>query len=197
MTESAKAGIMANLGFIAWFVYETLALCGYWTAATVAGLAVIIAIIVVERRISTVKILDCTSLAFFVIVGIALATAGAKALGHYHVILAWGVFALVTWVTIIAGFPFTLQYAREQTPPEVWHQPQFIRTNLNLTLVWALIFTVNTALAVMALHGRFVLMLALIIPGASMVLGYAVSRIYPERARRRYGLPPAQGAASG
>jgi hypothetical protein len=38
--------------------------------------------------------------------------------------------------------PFTLQYAREQVPQEVWASPEFVRTNYVITAVWALAFVV-------------------------------------------------------
>ena len=38
--------------------------------------------------------------------------------------------------------PFTLQYAREQTPPDIWTNPQFIRRNYTITAVWAIAFAV-------------------------------------------------------
>jgi hypothetical protein len=47
---------------------------------------------------------------------------------------------LIVLVSIAIRRPFTLQYAREQTPPEIWNAPEFIRTNYVITAVWALAF---------------------------------------------------------
>jgi Ca2+/Na+ antiporter len=40
--------------------------------------------------------------------------------------------------------PFTLQYARETEPKEIWTQPTFIRSNYIITVVWAAAFAVMT-----------------------------------------------------
>ena len=40
-------------------------------------------------------------------------------------------------VSLAIGMPFTLQYAREQTPREFWATPQFKSANRLISLVWA------------------------------------------------------------
>jgi FtsH-binding integral membrane protein len=47
---------------------------------------------------------------------------------------------LIVLVTIAIRQPFTLQYAREQVPQEMWASPEFTRTNYVITAVWALAF---------------------------------------------------------
>ena len=44
--------------------------------------------------------------------------------------------------TLALGRPFTLQYAREQVPPDLWDSPAFLHTNYVITAVWALAFAV-------------------------------------------------------
>ncbi|MFJ1299332.1 hypothetical protein ACILG0_05150 [Pseudomonadota bacterium AL_CKDN230030165-1A_HGKHYDSX7] len=44
---------------------------------------------------------------------------------------------LIVLISMAVRQPFTLQYAREQTAPDVWRQPGFIRTNYVITAVWA------------------------------------------------------------
>ncbi|MGH7986906.1 MAG: hypothetical protein ACREQX_11555 [Candidatus Binataceae bacterium] len=186
MANASRASLVSNLGFVGWIAYGVLAARGHDYLAALAGLALTLLILAFELRMRAVKIIDCTSLAFFVLALGTLRVFGPHIYGQARVVMAWGVFALVAWATLLAGFPFTIQYAREQAPPETWEQPQFHSANVTLTVVWALIFTVSTGLATIALEGRFVLMLELIIPGAGMVFGYAFSRYYPEYLRRRY-----------
>ena len=138
-------------------------------------------------------IIDLTSLGFFVLGLTMLLTVGGPVFNRYHIILVWGVFAVVTWTTILIGFPFTLQLARESAPREVWGEPLFHRIPLWLTTVWGVIFTLDTALAFVALGGSYVRMLSVFVPGASMIVGYAFSRIYVARYRNRFGLPAGRG----
>lgn len=62
-------------------------------------------------------------------------------------VMANGALALGSWVTLLIGRPFTLEYARAHTDPATWHDPLFIRVNVLLTTVWAAVFSLNTALA--------------------------------------------------
>jgi hypothetical protein len=190
-----QIGADSNLGFVVWVVYGILYAFGHWTAAPLAGLAIMLVIVASETRTANVKIIDLTSLGFFVLALTMLLTLGGQVFNHYHIILVWGVFAVVTWATILIGFPFTLQLARESTPREVWSEPLFHRIHLRLTTIWGVIFTLDTALAIVALGGSYVSMLSVIFPGASMIFGFVFSRNYLGRYRSMFG-PPA-GRRSG
>jgi hypothetical protein len=195
MAENVKLGTASKVGFLVWLVYGILYALGHWTAAAVAGLVIMLVIVASESRTANVKIIDLTSLAFFVLALIMLLTFGGQVFDRYHIILVWGVFAVVTWATILIGFPFTLQLARENAPREVWSEPLFHRVHLRLTTVWGLIFTFDTTLAVVARSGSYVRMLSVIIPGASMIFGLAFSRMYLTRYRSRFGLLAGQRPA--
>jgi hypothetical protein len=183
-----RLGGVSNLGFTVWVVYGILYALGHWTAAAVAGLAIMLAIVARETRTANVKVVDLTSLGFFVLALIMLSTLGEQVFNRYHIILVWGVFAVVTWATILIDFPFTLQLVRESTQQEVWSEP-FHRVHLRVTTVWGVIFALDTALAVVALGGSHVRLLSEIIPGASMIFGFVFSRIYLARYRSRFGAP--------
>jgi hypothetical protein len=49
---------------------------------------------------------------------------------------------LIVLVSLLLRRPFTLQYARETVPAELWSSPQFVQTNYVITGVWALAFCV-------------------------------------------------------
>ena len=51
-----------------------------------------------------------------------------------------GLFAIVLF-SLVIDRPFTVQYARESVPPEMWESPQFLRTNQTITLVWLAAFS--------------------------------------------------------
>jgi hypothetical protein len=48
---------------------------------------------------------------------------------------------LIVLISSITGRPFTIQYARESVPRELWTSPQFLRTNQVITLVWVAAFS--------------------------------------------------------
>lgn len=50
-----------------------------------------------------------------------------------------GLLAIVLF-SLMIGRPFTMQYARESVPQDLWESPQFARTNRVITLVWLAAF---------------------------------------------------------
>jgi hypothetical protein len=52
-----------------------------------------------------------------------------------------GLIAIVLF-SLIVKRPFTLQYAREQVPQDLWDSPEFLRTNQVITLVWLCAFAI-------------------------------------------------------
>ncbi len=62
-------------------------------------------------------------------------------------IAASGILAVSTWLTVVIGKPFTMDYAREHVDPSLWTSPSFVRTNTILTSAWGLTFTINALLA--------------------------------------------------
>jgi len=50
-----------------------------------------------------------------------------------------GLSAIVVY-SLMIGRPFTIQYARESVPREMWESPQFLRTNQVIALVWLAAF---------------------------------------------------------
>jgi hypothetical protein len=92
---------------------------------------------------------------------------------------------LIVLVSLAVGRPFTLQYAREQVPPEFWSNSKFVRTNTMITVIWALAFAVMVIAELALLYipemppriGVIAVILALV--GAVKFTGW-----YPERVRR-------------
>jgi all-trans-retinol 13,14-reductase len=104
---------------------------------------------------------------------------------NYNTFLTWSVFAIVTWVTLLIGFPFTVQYAREQAPREVWDHRLFMHLNVILTVVFGLMFTVNAGFGVIALMTGHLLTLGLLSDIAADRL-YSFSTQYPQRYSQRF-----------
>jgi hypothetical protein len=181
-----RLGGVSNLGFAVWVVYGILYALGHWTAAVVAGLAIMLAIVARETLTANAKVVDLTSLGFFVLALIILSVLGDQVFNRYHIVLVWGVFAVATLATILIDFPFTVQLVWESAQREVWSEP-FHRVHLRITTILGIIFALDTILAVVALGGSHVMMLSEIIPGASMIFGFAFSRIYLARYRSRFG----------
>lgn len=185
--SAPKRGSAAtNFGIVAWIVYGVTTARGHWVGGAIGGLAIFTIILAREYRRDAVKLTDCVSAAFFAAAAIVAALAGPALFQHYNVFMIWGIFAAVAWITLLIGRPFTLQYAREQAPPEIWDHPLFMRLNVILTAVWCGILTVNTLFGFVAyLTGRL-LSFGLLIPLTMMILGFVFSARYPKRFEARF-----------
>ena len=188
MTEQVQSSGSAatNFGFAVWITYGVLSGNGYWIVAALGALAIASAIVAHEHRRRATKIMDCTTVAYFVFTLITTIAVGPWLFKNYNVFLTWTVFAMVTWATLLIGFPFTIQYAREQAPVEVWDHPLFMRLNVILTVVFGLMFTVNAGLGVLALMTGHLIMLGLIVPIALLIAAIVFSSIYPKRYAERF-----------
>lgn len=131
-------------------------------------------------------------------VGLVFFTAATIAVIGFHNIwtvrhlgvLANGALAVGSWATLIAGRPFTLEYARQHTDPSKWDDPLFIRVNVQLTAVWASTFTVNTVIAWVLMKRLWPEWACHTASYAMLVAAAAFTSWYPGRVRRtRAGAP--------
>jgi hypothetical protein len=175
-----------NFGFAVWVTYGVLSANGYWVVAALGALAIASAIVAHEHRRNAIKIMDCTTVAYFAVTLITTIAIGPWLFKNYNVFLTWSVFGLVTWTTLMIGFPFTIQYAREQAPVEVWDHPQFMRLNVILTVIFGLMFTVNAGLGALALTTGHMLWLGFMIPLALLISAIVFSSVYPKRYAQRF-----------
>jgi hypothetical protein len=186
-----KAG---NFGWIPWAAYIALGFIGYWRWALLAGSVATAVIVAIEYRHHAVKIPDATSLGFFVAMLAVSMAIGTWLISGYSVMIVWAIFGAVFWATIALGFPFTLQFAREQAPPAVWHEPIFIRTNYHISLLWAFIATINTILGIAMHFSTHPLIVGVVLPTLLMIIGFVAGGWYGKHVG---ALSEQAGAAAG
>lgn len=61
-------------------------------------------------------------------------------LDKYSQAISSGALGIIALGSIVFRHPFTIDYAKEEAPPEVWHTAVFKRINLVLSSVWAAVF---------------------------------------------------------
>lgn len=54
----------------------------------------------------------------------------------------------IIWLTLAAGRPFALQYARKNLPKERWNDPNVIGTCRFITLVWGILMLLATGVSI-------------------------------------------------
>jgi hypothetical protein len=143
--------VLANplVGLSPWILYSLVA--GKHrlelSAAVALGLALLI-LVVNWFRGGTPKVLEYSDVVYFA--GLALVVALASEGTRTWLELWGGEVANVALLVIALGSilirrPFTLQYAREGTPQEYWHAPEFLRVNYLIAWVWVLAFAIEAA----------------------------------------------------
>ncbi|HUC16792.1 MAG TPA: hypothetical protein VMA37_03785 [Acetobacteraceae bacterium] len=127
------------VGFLPWIIFGVLA--NRWFLLSLAlALAVSAFATVRQFRRHSLKILDTVTLLFFIFVAVGIVGFRWMILGTYMTLLVNLTLMAIAWGSLLAGVPFTIQYAREQVAPEFWHTPIFIRINQYITAVWGLDF---------------------------------------------------------
>jgi hypothetical protein len=89
---------------------------------------------------------------------------------------------LIVLVTILIRRPFTLQYAREQAPREVWESSEFIRVNYVISAVWAAAFAAMVAADLLLVYRTDLPpRIGIIITILALVGAFKFTQWYPER----------------
>ena len=157
--QSSRKGLVTRAaenplaGFIPWIIFWVIASSpSTWEYGAIGAAlaAVILALPSASRR--RPKILDIATIVFFVAVAVIGALVGAEDrdwLDRWSMVLSSGALGLIA-LGSLAFVPFTEQYAREQTPPELWGNRVFRRINRVLTLVWGLAFLATAVLGYIA-----------------------------------------------
>jgi len=190
MSADRLSRLILKLQFVVWVGYGFLAGLRRWPEGVAFGLLASIGLLSLEAsRHIKVKLMDWVLLGYFVIAAIATFLVRSAAFPAYSSVVIWGLYAAVTWASIVVGAPFSLQYARESAPPESWHTLGFLRANQVISVVWGLGFSLNIVLAAIALNPRnkplLVGVLApLVIMGVAGIFTTRYTKITRQRAGR-------------
>ncbi|MFI5764209.1 hypothetical protein ACIA8F_25135 [Streptomyces sp. NPDC051563] len=148
------------VGLSPWIVFAFVVGPGRFEWAVGLALAISVCLVVGSRMArpgSSLKILELADVVFFAILTVvgAFASAGTRRwLETYAGEISNIALFLIALGSILAGVPFTLQYAREQVDRKFWDSPVFKRTNYLITGVWGLAFLIN---ALVGAYGDLVL----------------------------------------
>lgn len=168
------------ISFVPWILYWVLSGYDLWTEAVTAGLVASLALNAYRLRQRQAKAMELVTLAFFAAHFAVTVVLGSPLFQAYSAVLVGATLALMAWGTLLAGSPFTYQYAREDWPREYWRHPLFYRTNAIITAVWGAIFTLNAALGVLALaRPEASLWLTVAVPNTAIGGGIAFSLLLP------------------
>ncbi len=134
------------LAFAPWLSFLIIARGSLFHLKLGLAVALVLSVVMGAARLHRGIILWATLL-FFIYANLAVAVFNNMWTAQHMGIMANGMLAASTWLTIVLRKPFTLEYAREHVDRSLWDNPRFIRANVVITSVWGLVFTANTILA--------------------------------------------------
>ena len=201
MAEEKKysSKVIALFAFLPWLVYIFASAGNHSSVATAGGTIMCLIYLAMLRRQTTIKLMDWTTLAFFVTASILTIGLHSTVLATYQVMIIWSFFAIAGWASVVLGRPFTAAYAREEQPPEVWDLPIFHRLNWIMTLFWCGLFSVNVgfgAIAVMVGGNLGRLVPGFLIPAGLLIYGFVFSARFPMRYVARVNAGGAAGESA-
>ncbi|MBL1104995.1 hypothetical protein JK361_10390 [Streptomyces sp. 5-8] len=176
------------LSFAPWIIFGVVAGPSTWEYAALAALVASIVLSGQDLLHGRLRVLDITGIVFFAVLSVlalALDRAQLDWLEQYAQVISNGLVAVVALGSLFTD-PFTAQYAREQTPPEVWDSPVFRHINRVLTAVWGAAFAlmaVSTWLAVR--HPAQDDWFNWVVPIALLVVAVKFTARYPESYKAR------------
>lgn len=143
--------LLANplVGLAPWIVYSLVEGEGRLELSSAIALGIALVLLLVGwMRGSRPKLLEWSDVLFFGALAIFVALASDTT--HAWLERWSGEVANIALVAIALGSiavrqPFTLAYAKEQAPREMWDNPAFLRTNYVLTWAWAIAFLIEAA----------------------------------------------------
>lgn len=134
-----------------------------------------------------IRILDAGNIVLFG--GMTLLTAVAQVKPEAIKLTIDGGLMLVVLYSLAVKRPFTLPYAKEQTPEPIWGLPIFLQVNSTISAAWAAAFGVMTMADLAALLKFLSLPLAIAIGLLALIGAIVFSVRYPSVVRKRFGLP--------
>ena len=137
--------LVSLTGFLPWIVYWILVGNVPFTTSVLVALGVAVAVTTATyARTRSVKLFEAGAIVIFVAL-LVITLAGEESFLERWIqpISNLGILVLAL-ATVVVGRPFTLEYARESTPPEVQGTAGFLYVNRVLTWVWIAAFAVMT-----------------------------------------------------
>ena len=147
-TGGAGAAVGFLVGFAPWILYWILTGAVSFRVAISVALAVSVASNLLSlARHKPPKVLEIGTTVAFVVLAVIGFTTDDVFIARWIQPIGNFAFLAIMVVSVLIKKPFTLQYAEESTPPELWGTPGFTYVNERITYVWIATMGVMTVLA--------------------------------------------------
>jgi hypothetical protein len=102
-------------------------------------------------------------------------------------ILLTGILAVIVWISLLSGHPFTEQYARLEVDRSRWQHPVFIRVNRIMTAFWGFLLLASLGLSIYSLNHEYIRgWMGQSLQFGIFIVGVIFTRYYPDWVRKKY-----------
>jgi hypothetical protein len=181
---------MRNLGILTGFLPLIVfgILSGDTPGSTQIALlaAAIVSLLVGYQRLKRGFYLDWANILMFFLAFVCFSVLNITLIAEYMRVVIYFVLMLVAFGSLLAGVPFTLQYARDMTDKSRWDNPVFLSVNRFMTGAWGGIFTINLLLVTYSKTGMgSAAQAAGLLVWVFLAAGILFTLLYPEYIRKK------------
>ncbi len=174
------------LGFAPWIIYLFMPTSTLNEFKIAIILSLIACVVCQFRELKKGFVLSWGSLLFFL-----LMTVGVVVLTNSWIIKNAGIISnsaliIITFISIIIGKPFTIQYAKETVPSERWKHPLFIRINYLLSIFWLVVFMIGLLLYLIRDYFQISHWIYAFISYIPLIIGIFFTAWFPDWYKERY-----------
>ena len=145
MLDEIKGIAKFLLGFLPWILFLFLPTDGWEPLRRAVAICLAVSIVFAWKALRKGFILQWATLVFFLFCVISLYGFKWIWLAKHMGVTANSFLAGIIWLTVLAGKPFTLQYAREDLPRERWNDASLIKSCRFIAIFWGILMLVPAA----------------------------------------------------
>ncbi len=174
------------LSFAPWIVFWILVSNNSFVESAWIGFGIAFVLNIRSILKGTVKVLNLGSTIYFFLLALVAIFVHEGFLETYGYMTGNLALTLIVLISILIKKPFTLQYAKERVPEELWDKPGFYHTNLMISWVWFAAFVCMTiSSALLGIFEEKETLLNWIIPNIFMVSAIKFTDWYPKHLQKK------------
>lgn len=175
------------IGFLPWILFLLLPTSGWEPLRRAVLICLIVSVVFSWKALRDRFILQWVTAVFFLFCAISFYGFKWIWLANHMSVIANVVLDGAIWLTVAAGKPFTLQYARAEAPREFWDTEAFIRGCRSIAIFWGALLLVPSVANIFRLYYPVALPKAVyfLVTLTCMIFGITYTTFFKRRKRRQ------------
>jgi len=178
-TRRIPGVLIVSLSFIPWIIYWVLSGMSS-TLAIIIPLAVTFAFVSFRAIRKRYNIMDIFSFIYFIAAAIVTFFTDSMFFMERSGSLGYIVLFVMAVFSLVIGRPYTIEGVKNDYPQSFWKNPMFTTINTVITVIWAIIFIVNSVLFVI-LNQPLPIITTNILIGLGVILSIVIPKTMPNQ----------------